>query len=292
MAKEASLDGAVDNRETPPEPPTSSSEPVSLVKADRTPAGDPAAGDPAAVDPANWAPPRLSPRRAFAFADLKSAAKVALALSAGGILAGLLWAVVAPHATVLSTADGAVYAGYQSEQFIGADIVFLVIVAVIGVAAGVAAWLWRSTRGPWMAIGLTVGGLAGALIAAYVGGEIGAGEYREVINGGGPAGQTVTAPVTLRAGGFMLVEPLLALMVYAVTAGWSRYLDLRRGDFTVPPEVWAFHGLTDPDAPKPAKDKPAKDKRAGDKPAKDARDDVPTTTAASPPAGPDRVSSG
>ncbi len=57
----------------------------------------------------------------------------------------------------------------------------------------------------------------------------------------GPVGTQFTAPVSVRATGVLLIEPLVAVLVYVVTAGWSKYGDLRRGDFEIPPEVWGEH---------------------------------------------------
>jgi hypothetical protein len=190
------------------------------------------------ADPyAHWRPPPLPVSRAFGVGDLRGAAIMAAILGALGGPAGLLWAWLAPHATAARPDGVAVFVGYNNEVFIASDATLGVIGLVIGIVAGVAGYLWRSKRGPWMAIGLAVGGAAGSLLASFVGHQIGLSTFNRLVNEA-PAGLEFSVPVSVRAAGVLLIEPLVAVLVYVVTAGWSKYGDLRRGDFEIPPEIW------------------------------------------------------
>lgn len=190
------------------------------------------------ADPyARWRPPPLPPRRAFGLSDLRGAAVMAAILGALGGPVGLLWAWLAPHATAARSDGVAVYVGFNNEVFIASDATLGLMGVVIGVVAGVAGYLWRSKRGPWMAVGLAIGGAAGSLLAAFVGHQIGLSTFNRLINEA-QAGVQFSVPVVVRAQGVLLLEPLVAALVYVVTAGWSKYGDLRRGDFEIPPEIW------------------------------------------------------
>ncbi|WP_163505564.1 DUF2567 domain-containing protein [Fodinicola acaciae] len=190
------------------------------------------------ADPyAHWQPPPLPISRAFAVGDLRGAVIMAAILTVLGGPAGLLWTLLAPHASAVRSDGVAVYAGFNNEVFIAADATLGAIGLVIGIVAGVAGYAWRGKRGPWMAIGLAVGAAAGSLLAAYLGHQIGLSSFNRLVNSA-PAGVEFSVPVNLRATGVLLIEPLVAVLVYVVTAGWSKYGDLRRGDFEIPPEIW------------------------------------------------------
>ncbi|WP_163571538.1 DUF2567 domain-containing protein [Fodinicola feengrottensis] len=130
--------------------------------------------DPEQADPyADWQPPALSIGRAFAVADLVRAGIAAAVLLVLGAPLGLLWSAIAPHAMAAQTAGGAIYTGFDNEVFVAADAVLGAIGLVVGILAGVGGYLWLSRRGPWMAIGLAVGGAAGSALAMVVGHQIG-----------------------------------------------------------------------------------------------------------------------
>jgi hypothetical protein len=190
------------------------------------------------IDPyADWRPPPLPPGRAFSGRDLLFAAIVAGVLVVLGAPIGLLWSALAPHATAAQTSGGAIYTGFNNEVFFAADGILGAMGLAIGILAGIAAYTWRSRRGPWMAVALALGGAAGSALAAYVGHQIGLATFNPLV-GSGPVGVQFSAPVGIRAYGVLLIEPLAAVLVYVVTAGWSKYGDLRRGDFDIPPEIW------------------------------------------------------
>lgn len=87
-----------------------------------------------------------------------------------GAPAGLLWSAVAPRIRVTFGANGPQADGLESTKaFIGADGTYLLVMLGMGVLCGVLAWLFARRSGPWTVVGLTVGGLIAALVAARVG---------------------------------------------------------------------------------------------------------------------------
>jgi hypothetical protein len=169
----------------------------------------------------------MKSNEAFQLGDLRAGAAAAVAVAALGIPLGLLWAAIGPHAAVRVTPEGAVYADHRPEAFIGADGTFAAIGLVTGVVLGAGLYLWRRRRGPWMAIGLAAGSLAGAYVAWKVGHQIGLSEYDRLLRAA-PTDRAFTRPVDLRAHGVLFLQPLVAVIVYVLAASWSRYGDLGR----------------------------------------------------------------
>jgi hypothetical protein len=105
---------------------------------------------------------------------------VALAGSAVlGVVAGLIWAAVAPRALLQEVARGqAQLVNAESTAYISADGWFCVIVAVGGLITGLLGYLILVRRAGWAAVaGLVLGGLAAALVALWVGENMGLGTY-------------------------------------------------------------------------------------------------------------------
>lgn len=86
-----------------------------------------------------------------------------------GAPAGLLWSALAPHAHVTITSNGASIVEGASELFIAADAFYLGVTVVVGLLLGGLCWLVARGSGPFVVLGLTVGGLLGAYVAARVG---------------------------------------------------------------------------------------------------------------------------
>jgi hypothetical protein len=188
----------------------------------------PGSGPHGSLDPGPWHADVPMPfRGAFALRDLRNAGLAAVVVAALGVPVGLLWAALGPRAPVLVTADGAVSAENAPEAFVGADGTFGALGIGAGFLIGAALYLWRRGRGPWMAVGLAVGSLAGAFLASKVGHLVGLGAYQELL-AAEPTGRVVERPVGLRAHGMLFLQPLVAVVVYVLAAGWSRFGDLGR----------------------------------------------------------------
>lgn len=122
-------------------------------------------------DPADAAAPADIPSQWW---QIRTIVAVVLCLSAAGVVAGALWAWIAPpiHAVVAVTRGGErvhEYLGSESQNFFVAPFLLLGLLGVAAVVASVAAWQWREQRGPGMAVGLAIGSAAAAVVAAGVG---------------------------------------------------------------------------------------------------------------------------
>lgn len=169
-------------------------------------------------------------------------AAAVLALTLLGAPLGLLWAALAPDVPVIKTADGAVLAQPQPEEFIAADGWFSLLGLGFGVLVAVGVWwLLPRWRGPAGMLVSVIGALGAALLAWAVGRQIGLDAYQEQLRDAA-IGQALAKPADLRAGGFEWVfdivptvqgDVLLGAFGAAVTctllAGWSSYPDLVPG---------------------------------------------------------------
>jgi hypothetical protein len=98
----------------------------------------------------------------------------ALGVAVGSVLLGapmgLLWSAVAPRLRISFGKTGPSAPDLESTKaFIGADGTYLLLMLAAGLLCGTLAWLFARRSGPWTVIGLTVGGLLAALVAARVG---------------------------------------------------------------------------------------------------------------------------
>ncbi|WP_240355721.1 DUF2567 domain-containing protein [Mycobacterium bourgelatii] len=99
---------------------------------------------------------------------------VVLGLAGSGAFVGALWAWIAPpaHAVVAVARSGErvhEYLGAESQNFFVAPVLLLGLLGVVAVVSSVLVWQWREHRGPEMVVGLCVGLIATAAVAAGVG---------------------------------------------------------------------------------------------------------------------------
>lgn len=142
-----------------------------------------------------------------------------------GIVLGFVWAAWSPpRPPGVQLSAGTVQIN-ESEAFAAADGRFAVIAAVVGLAAGLVLWRWRTVRGPLVALSLVVGGLAGAWSTATVGHLAGHGT-----NHGPPQTEIVHLPLSLHLTGLYALEALLAVLVYSVLTAFAVEDDLGRPD--------------------------------------------------------------
>ena len=98
--------------------------------------------------------------------------------------------------------------------------------------------LLRRYRGAGMLVALSVGSLAGAALAFWVGHKIGVSQFNAV-RSSAPIGAQLSAPVTLHVtdlnfgkswwpNGVVAVQALAAAFTYTALAGFSAYDDLGR----------------------------------------------------------------
>ena len=144
-----------------------------------------------------------------------AATAVCAAIVAGsallGLLAGLAWTAVAPHALLVSTGGGgANVVNPETSAFIVADGWFAVLCAVGGAICGLLGWALAVRRhGALAVLGLLGGGVAAALIARWVGQRSGQAAFGRELAVSRP-GALLQAPVSLGAHGAIAFWPLAA----------------------------------------------------------------------------------
>ena len=100
-----------------------------------------------------------------------------------GVLAGLIWAAVAPRALLQEAGRGeAELVNAESSAFIGADAWFFLIAVAGGVITGVVGYRLLVRRAGWAAAaGLVLGALAAALLMLAAGENSGLGTYNHLL---------------------------------------------------------------------------------------------------------------
>lgn len=149
--------------------------------------------------------------------EVRAAVIVAIGLILLGVVLAVVWWLLARHSNSrqVVTPDGIVINPTDSERFFAGDGWFIVLTGIVGLLAGIGAVLWRSTRGPWMFIGLAVGGLLGALLTSWLGSVF-----------DGPAqtfnipeiGSVKRLPIQLHSSAALVVEPFCAVAIYLLAA--------------------------------------------------------------------------
>ena len=172
--------------------------------------------------------------------SIVAAAAVAVGVAALGAGIGWIWSEVAPRVAVIKADKGFYYADAEPEQAVAADGWFAIIGVLAGAVVAILAWyLLRRYRGSAVLVGLTLGSLAGAALAWWVGIKIGMAQFdqvRETV----AAGARVNAPLGLRItelnkdhpwtsvpNGVAAIQALAAAAVYTLFSGFSGYPDLR-----------------------------------------------------------------
>lgn len=147
-------------------------------------------------------------------ADLRPAALLVLALAGAGVPAGVLWWLLAPRAEFRITEDGPVVIGSPSTELLVADdAVFVLVMAVLGLLAGVAAWLLRRHRGVTVLAALALGSVAAGAVAWLVGELLGEGPSEADLS---EVGGVVTTGLDLGGMAALAVAPFVALLVYVL----------------------------------------------------------------------------
>ena len=124
-------------------------------------------------------------------------------------MAGLVWAAVAPQALLQEIARGeAELVNAESTAFIVADAWFALIVAVGGLITGVLGYRILVRRaGAAATAGLVLGAVAAALLALWVGENIGLGTYNHLL-AASPAGAVFHSSLALGAKSALAFWPL------------------------------------------------------------------------------------
>lgn len=188
----------------------------------------PAAPGPPPVRPARWGAGTPWDGGAELRADLRVSLLLAGVLWLTGIAAGLLWWALAPRATFEVTGDGPVPVGRPSTELLVADDgVYTLVLAGLGLVAGLVAWRLRRRRGVATVLGLAAGTLLASLVAWQLGELLGAGPSEAELTA---VGARVITPLQLGSPAALAVAPFLAVLVYVVATLLTAAEDLDRPD--------------------------------------------------------------
>ncbi|MCZ2828274.1 DUF2567 domain-containing protein [Modestobacter sp. VKM Ac-2986] len=159
--------------------------------------------------------------------DLRTGLLSVLVLALCGLPAGALWLWLAPRAEYRVTETDVVpLSGLpNSELFVSDDSVFVLVLAAIGLLAGLVLWRLRSRRGALVLVALATGMLAAGIVAWQLGTALGDGPTEAELT---EVGRTVTTGLSLRATAALAVGPFLAVLVYLVAATYTSRQDLGR----------------------------------------------------------------
>jgi hypothetical protein len=172
---------------------------------------------------------------------------VAIAASAVlGLVAGVIWNVVAPRAVLLEVSAGAAQVvNAETRAFIGADGWFCVIAAIAGLLTGIVGYrLGIARRGgagrTAVAVGLIIGSVAGGYLMLWLGQQIGQSGYQHQL-ADAAVGTTFNSSLELGAKSALAFWPLLTSLVIVLgeMGGGHRGPEPGRGDGTGPvPSMW------------------------------------------------------
>jgi hypothetical protein len=138
-------------------------------------------------------------------------------------VAGLIWAAVAPRPLLQEIARGeAELMNAESTAFIVADAWFGLVGAVGGVITGVLGYRFLVRRaGAAATAGLVLGALAAALVALWVGENIGLGSYNHLL-ATSPTGTFFHASLALGAKSTLAFWPLFTSLVLLMAESGAR----------------------------------------------------------------------
>jgi LPXTG-motif cell wall-anchored protein len=159
--------------------------------------------------------------------DRRSALLTVLALAVAGLAAGGLWIWLAPRADYRVTATDVEPIGRapSNELFMADDGVFVLILAGLGLLAGLAVWFHRRRRGALTLAALATGMLAAGVVTWQLGEWAGPAPTEAQL---ADVGRTVTTALSLGATAALAVGPFVAVLTYLVATALTSRDDLGR----------------------------------------------------------------
>lgn len=176
-------------------------------------------------------PAALPDARADRLLQLRAAGLVLAVLAVLGVVLGPVWELWSPPGPAGAVLPQGIQAD-ETEAFVAGDGRFTLIVLIVGVLAAVAAWYLpalRRARGPYVALALAVGGVAGAALTEYVGYLIrGQGSHFACDSATGRCIDHL--PLTVHMHALLLVEAVVATLGYSLFTAFAVADDLGRPD--------------------------------------------------------------
>lgn len=141
-----------------------------------------------------------------------------------GLLAGLLWAAVAPRPLLVAAGGGTAYVvNPETSAFITGEAWFCLLTAAGGLVCGVAGYLLAVRRyGVMPLLGLVLGGTAASVLAMWAGQQQGLAAFRARL-AESAAGARLHQPLTLGGRGVLAFWPLGAALAVGMAELATRY---------------------------------------------------------------------
>ncbi|HVQ87545.1 MAG TPA: hypothetical protein VMT88_05110 [Actinomycetes bacterium] len=136
---------------------------------------------------------------------------------AGGAVMGLVWLWVTPAIWYEVRSNGAFPEPSASGRWFSADGWFLVLGIGLGLALGIAAWFLARRHPVGALLGLTIGGLLGAVTAWLIGGAFGPPNPLDVVSSLA-VGDRLQDALGLRAWAVILAPALAGVLTFTVLA--------------------------------------------------------------------------
>ncbi|HMG29261.1 MAG TPA: hypothetical protein VK585_03970 [Jiangellaceae bacterium] len=153
-------------------------------------------------------------------------AETALVSLALGLVAGLVWWLVAPEVLVGVRDGSPVLIAAEARSLFGVDASFAGIGAVAGLLVGAAMFTRHRGHPTAMLAGLVLAGAAGSWVAWQVGSALGPGPLDARVDGAAD-GATLAIPLDLSATGVVLSWPIMAVVVTLVVVAFTQDLPPR-----------------------------------------------------------------
>ena len=143
-----------------------------------------------------------------------------------GAVGGLLWSALTPLSSYTVRADMRAYISERGQtQIVAADVVFTIIVGVIGLLIGAIGWMALNKRGWLVTFVPLVAALAAALMAWRLGLVVGQSGFTQRLASASP-GDVVSVDLQLRSLAALLVAPFAAVTpVMLLAAFWPEPRD-------------------------------------------------------------------
>lgn len=176
--------------------------------------------------PPEWAPapdvaPPAEPARSWV-CDLRVGAAVTGAVTAGGLLAALVWWLVAPTPAFHVVQGSVDLVTPSGKAFAAAEGWFAVVAGLAGVVCGAVAYRWTRRSGVAVVLGLAAGGLLASLVMWRVGSWLGPDPVLVQAKGAAPS-DTLHLPLELRAKGVLFVWPIVSVVLcFGLVAGFQQ----------------------------------------------------------------------
>lgn len=165
-------------------------------------------------------------RHRTAGAARRAVAETVLGSVAAGLVAGLVWWLVAPEVTVGVRGGQSVLITAEARGLFGVDASFGLVGAVTGLLLGVVMFIRHREHPTAVLAGLVLGGVVGSLVAWQVGSTLGPGPLGDRTDGAAD-GVTLAIPLDLEATGVLLFWPIMAVVATLVLGGLASPLPPR-----------------------------------------------------------------